>query len=410
MIDEKNKTKEQLLNENEKLKQKLAETENAIIDLKQDVTNRKQAEETLRKNETKSQSWLEKSPVCTKIVDLDFNLQYMSSAGIKALKIDDVTKFYGKPYPMDFFPDSFKIPMIKDLKKVKETGKIISQESSLFDTDGNKLWFRATIIPVDDEKGQIDYFLVISLDISERKLVEQNLKAALEKAQESERLKSAFLANMSHEIRTPMNGILGFIDMLSTPGLSESKKQEFTNIISQSSNRLLNTINDLIDISKIEADQVKISKSDICVNKLLDELYVFFEPETKTKELSLISLPLSEDKTTILGDNDKLYGILRNLIKNAIKYTDKGSITYGCTLKNNYIEFFVEDTGIGVPEDQQETIFDRFIQADISNTRAFEGSGLGLSIAKAYVEMMGGKISLLSKEGKGSKFIFSIPT
>ncbi len=246
------------------------------------------------------------------------------------------------------------------------------------------------------------------LDITERKMAEKNLKAALEHAQESDRLKSAFLTNMSHEIRTPMNGILGFVDLLNTPELSDSKRTEFTNIINMSSGRLLNTINNLIDLSKIEAGQVKISNSMICLNKLFNELYVFFDREVKAKGLSLISSP-PENQITIFTDNDKLYGILVNLIKNAIKYTEKGSITFGYNIKNDFIEFFVEDSGIGVPEYKQKAIFDRFVQADIGDTRAFEGSGLGLSIAQAYVEMLGGEIWMKSTEGKGTKFIFTIP-
>lgn len=380
-----------------------------IIGLGQDISKRKEMEDVLRGNEIKSQYWLENSPVCTKIVDLDLNLQYMSSAGIRALEIDDITEFYGKPYPLKFSPDPFKTVMINNFKEAKKTGKIIKQEAPIFSSSGKEIWFHSTIVPVNDDKGKLDYIMVVSSDINERKQAERDLETALERALESDRLKSAFLANISHEIRTPMNGIMGFIDLLDAPGLSDSKKHEFINVVKESSNRLLNTINDLIDISKIESGQVKISKSDICINKLFGELYTFFEPEIKAKGLSLIFSAIPDkEKNTFFVDNDKLYAVLRNLIKNSIKYTDKGSISYACTLKGDFIEFFVEDTGIGVPEDRQEAIFDSFIQADMGDTRAFEGSGLGLSIARAYVKIMGGEMSLISEEGKGAKFIFTI--
>ncbi|MBE9466900.1 MAG: PAS domain S-box protein [Bacteroidetes bacterium] len=269
-------------------------------------------------------------------------------------------------------------------------------------------------------KQDMDVLQIISHQVSislERKKTEENLKSALEKALESERLKSAFLANMSHEIRTPMNGIIGFVKLLDNPEFSTSEKKEFTDIINKSSKRLLDTIKDIIDISKIDAGQIKISKTETSINKIFDELYAFFSLEANKKGLKLISEPtLSNEKATILTDNVKLHAILSNLIKNSIKFTKKGSITFGYFRKENFIEFYVNDTGIGVPENRKEAIFNRFVQADIKDTRVFEGSGLGLSIAKAYVLMLGGEIRLqsedesLSFEKAGwSKFIFTIP-
>ncbi|RLD63712.1 MAG: hypothetical protein DRJ01_03070 [Bacteroidetes bacterium] len=261
---------------------------------------------------------------------------------------------------------------------------------------------------------------IISHQISislERKKNEQNLKEALEKALESDRLKTAFLANMSHEIRTPMNGILGFVNLLNNPEISPSDKNEFTQIIRNSSKRLLDTINDIIDISKIDAGEIKISNTKTSINNLMNELYDFFLQEANNKGLQLISKPtLSEDKAFIYTDNVKLHAILTNLIKNAIKFTKQGSVTFGYFLKGEFMEFYVEDTGIGVPKNRQEAIFNRFEQADIRDSRVFEGSGLGLAIAKAYVLMLGGQIKLESEEENHegekpswSKFIFTIP-
>ncbi len=248
------------------------------------------------------------------------------------------------------------------------------------------------------------------IEINKHKTTSINLLKAKEKAEESDRLKSAFLSNMSHEIRTPMSGILGFSNLLKDPGLSAIKKHEFTNIIQKNSYRLLNTINDLVDISKIEAGQMKVSNSETHLNQLLDELYAFFAPEANSKGLTLTTLPmLSFDGFTIFTDNNKLHGILTNLIKNAIKYTEKGRITFGYFQEDNFIKFFVKDTGIGVPKDRQQAIFNRFEQADIEDTKVLEGSGLGLAIAKAYVEMLGGRLWMTSEEGKGSNFMFTVP-
>ncbi len=262
---------------------------------------------------------------------------------------------------------------------------------------------------ISNEKGK-EIIHTVWRDITERRMAQKKITDALEKATESDRLKSAFLANMSHEIRTPMNGIIGFTNLLNDSDLNSTERQKYTAIINKSSVRLLNTINDLIDISKIEAGQIKVSLNEISINKLLDELHGFFKPEVTLKGLSLISLPsLADNEDTVLTDGVKLHGILTNLIKNAIKFTEKGRITFGYYLKEEFIEFFVKDTGIGIPKNRQQAIFNRFVQADIEDTRVFEGSGLGLTISKNYIEMLGGEIWLLSEVGKGSCFKFTVP-
>ena len=267
--------------------------------------------------------------------------------------------------------------------------------------------FRCKVICNDKE---IPIFIQGSFhDISQRKKTEEELTNALNKARESDRLKSAFLANMSHEIRTPMNGILGFINLLVTPGISDREKEKFLEIINKSGNRLLNTINDLIDISKIEAGIISLNIHKFSLIKLLDELSSFFEPLAKSKNINLILLPeISNGDDPIYSDNEKLHSILSNLIKNSIKFTKEGSITIGYKYNNNFIEFYIEDTGIGIPKNRQEAIFNRFEKADIEDTMVYEGSGLGLAITKAYVEILGGTIEVKSEEGLGSKFTFTI--
>jgi len=240
------------------------------------------------------------------------------------------------------------------------------------------------------------------------------LIGAKEKAEESDRLKSAFLANMSHEIRTPMNGILGFAELLKEPKLTGEEQQEYIGIIEKSGARMLNIINDIIDISKIESEQMEVNISVTNVNEQIEYIYTFFKPEVERKGMQIFfqnSLP--EKEAIIKTDREKVYAILTNLVKNAIKYSDKGTINFGYNLKMNRelaeLEFFVKDTGIGILKDRQEVVFHRFVQADISDKRAYQGAGLGLSITKAYVEMLGGKIWVESEEGKGSTFYFTIP-
>ncbi|WP_111707412.1 PAS domain-containing hybrid sensor histidine kinase/response regulator [Lutibacter citreus] len=276
--------------------------------------------------------------------------------------------------------------------------------------DGEVRWiFAGGNLELNEQGKPIKMFGVVR-DVTEQKNIEQKLINSKEKAEESDRLKSAFLANMSHEIRTPMNGILGFINLLNEPNLNKYEIEAYSKIINKSGNRLLNTINDIIDISKVESGEIDIITSKIYLNNELEELYSFHIPEANTKGISLIIEPsLLTEQLVVFTDGHKLHGILTNLIKNAIKYTETGSITFGYSLKNNFIEFFVKDTGIGIPKKRIDAIFNRFEQADIEDTRVFEGSGLGLAISKAYSEMLGGEIFVESEEGKGSKFSFTIP-
>jgi len=300
-------------------------------------------------------------------------------------------------------------------------GKIWRGEFYNKKKNGDYFWESVTITPIKNEFGEITNFLEIKEDITalkenENKLHIQNkeLIKAKEKAEESDRLKSAFLANMSHEIRTPMNGILGFTNLLKEPRLKDNEKEQYINIIKKSSDRMLNTIDDIIDISRIEANQVDIVKTEISVNKILNELFDFFNLEAKSKGIELIYKPsLSDNEANIITDKMKLEAILSNFIKNAIKFTINGNVTFGCLLITNNsfkeLKFYVKDTGIGIPQSSTKSIFNRFEQADIKNTIIFDGLGLGLSISKSYAEMLGGKIWAESEEGIGSQFYFTIP-
>lgn len=247
--------------------------------------------------------------------------------------------------------------------------------------------------------------------ISERIWMIKDLTTAKEKAEESDRLKSAFLANMSHEIRTPMNGILGFAELLKKPNLSGDKQHEYIGIIEKSGTRMLNIINDIIDISKIESGLMKVDLNGTNVNEQIEYIYTFFKPEVEAKGMKLsFNTPLPSKEANVSTDREKLYAILTNLVKNAIKYSKEGSIEIGYQIEGEGgLQFFVKDTGIGIPKDRQEAIFERFIQADIADKMGYQGAGLGLSITRAYVEMLGGTIWVESEEGVGSTFYFTIP-
>ena len=300
------------------------------------------------------------------------------------------------------------------MNRVLNTG-IPEMFETEFDLITGKNWFRSTYYPILDENKEVNSVQVISQNITEIKKAQQELITAKDRAEESDRLKSAFLANMSHEIRTPMNGILGFADLLKEPMLSDDQQKHYISIIEKSGRRMLNLINDIITISKIESGSKDVVISEINVNEIMEYIFTFFTPETEKKGILLSNKKTLSDNALIFNtDKEKLYGILTNLVKNAIKFTDYGSIEMGYSITSSpseqqVLKFYVKDTGIGIPKDRQEAIFERFIQADIESKQARQGAGLGLSIAKAYIEQLGGEIWLESEEGIGSSFYFTIP-
>jgi PAS domain S-box-containing protein len=314
----------------------------------------------------------------------------------------------------DFFPKEKADFFIgKDREVLNSDNPLIIVEEVINTKDGTKI-LHTKKVAIKDKNGKVKYLLGISEDITAKKEIERELITAKEQAEQSDRLKSAFLANMSHEIRTPMNGILGFADLLKQPDLSDEKQQKYIGIIQKSGTRMLNIINDIVDISKIEAGLMQVDIKDSNINEQIEYIYTFFKPEVEAKGLQfLIKNTLPEIEANIKTDREKLYAILTNLIKNAIKFTNKGYIEFGYQLiKDNgaaKLEFYVKDTGIGIPADRQDVIFERFIQADISNLMVLQGTGLGLSISKAYVEILGGNIWLESKENVGTTFYFTIP-
>ena len=369
-----------------------------------DITQRKKKEQEI----SRLYQAIGQSHSCVALCDLEgyfiyVNPKYCELSGYSKAELlgKHSNIFKSGKHSNQFYKDLWECITSGDTWK----GEIVNKKK-----DGELFTESARISPVVNEEGVITHYIKASLDITKDIEIKAELIKSKEKAEESDRLKTAFLNNMSHEIRTPLNGMLGFIEFIVDPDYGEEEKKKFVSIVQKSSDRLLKTVSDIIDISKIEAGQVDLVVEDVCLNKTQNELLSLFAAEADAKGLSLHFLPTLSDKNSkIITDNQKFYGVLSNLIKNAIKFTDVGSIEFGYVLKQDILEFFVRDTGVGIPKNRQTAIFNRFEQADIQDTRAFEGSGLGLSIARSYVEMMGGVMWMSSTEGIGSEFKFTLP-
>jgi signal transduction histidine kinase len=328
--------------------------------------------------------------------------------------------------PVEFSEGLF-IQMIDDIIAIPEgihynyhelREKIIRGEIQKYKTEilvtthsGNKKWIKDTAVPVKDEKtGRVTGLAGILFDINEHKQTLLQLDKAMERATESDRLKTAFLNNLSHEIRTPLNAIVGFSTLMGEPGQVPGSRMEFMDIITHSSDHLLEIVDDVLEISKIETKIVRVIKKEVNLNQLMQRVYDRFLPAAIEKNIMLkMDLLMHEKEIIITTDGYKLFQSLTNLLSNAIKFTIEGKVEFGCHLKDDMIEFFVCDTGIGILLEHQPSIFKPFFQAESSSTKRYEGTGLGLSIAKAYINLLGGEIWFNSEPGEGSVFCFNIP-
>ena len=413
-----------------------------LVGVINDITERKQAEQSLQEknlkieaqnteliiskdkaeeSEKKFRKSIENAPYPL-MIHAEGEVIQLSEAwtrisGYTIIDIPNIVQWTSKAYGENAIPSQEFIDKLYEIDSMQYDG-----EWEITIKNGEKRIWDFSTSPIGILSDGRKAVISMAADITDRKIVENKLEIqnkeliiSTEKAKESDRLKTAFLANMSHEIRTPMNGILGFSDLLKEPGLSGEEQREYINIIEKSGARMLNIISEIMDISKIESGQMEIFLNEVDINEKLKDVYKLLKPEADSKKLDLSFKSLMPDEKAItLTDRNKFDSILTNLVKNAIKYTDKGSIAFGCEIVEtshdlSLLQFYVKDTGIGIPKDRQEAIFERFIQADIQDIMARQGAGLGLSIAKAFVEMLGGRIWVESEVGEGSTFYFALP-
>jgi signal transduction histidine kinase len=272
-------------------------------------------------------------------------------------------------------------------------------------------WILDTSVPIfDEETGKVIGSTGILYDDSARKQILDRLVLSRQQEGETERLKAAFLHNISHEIRTPLNAIVGFSTLLEEYNESAEKRREYLDIISRSSDHLLEIIDNIMEISKLEAKSVKIRRERVDLDLVLWKIYELSRHTASEKgiELKYVVMPDSGNPE-VWTDSYKIIQVLRNLVGNALKFTLKGKVEYGYRHKEGTIEFFVSDTGIGIPAEHHDKVFSRFFQGDVTEKRNYGGTGLGLAISKAYIELLGGDIWFTSCPGEGSVFRFTIP-
>jgi PAS domain S-box-containing protein len=382
-----------------------------VYGIYRNISDRKKADLALRASEEKLRNILYSSPDAITVSDLRGYITECNQAALDIFECDTDGELIGVNANQFVIPE-LKRKGIESLKRVLRNGFVKNIEFELITRKGNQVFVSLSASLIRDTNDKPIGIATITQDISDRKAYERNLEAAKEKAEESDRLKSAFLANMSHEIRTPMNAILGFSELLRIEEVTKEVRDEYTKIIHNKGNELMLIINDIIDISKIEAGDVKIQKSDLKVNGFLQSIHQHYSKEKSLMNKDHIQLRLEiPDKAdpVIHTDPARLKQVLNNLINNALKFTQEGFIEIGYCLRHQGVEFYVRDTGIGVTREKQHIIFDRFRQVDESLNSQFGGTGLGLAISKNLVNMLGGEIWIKSAEDSGSTFYFTLP-
>ncbi len=375
-----------------------------LVGIGRDITEQKLAQEKI----LKLSMGIEQSSATIVITDLNGTIEYVNPAFTATSGWSEEEAIGLNPRVLK--SGNMETAVYKNLWKSISSGNVWRGELQNKKKDGSLYWEWATITAIKNDKGIKTNYIAIKEDITERKKMQAELIQAKEKAEESDRLKSAFLANMSHEIRTPLNSIIGFSELLGDPSFDEKQKDEFRQTIVDNGNNLLVIISDIMDFSMLEARQMKIRKELISTRKLLIELQNDFSKKANQKGIEF-RIDLSQNIPDIQIESDlyRIRQVFNNLIGNALKFTQQGYIEIGYQAEKDIVTFHIKDTGIGIDSAYHQSIFERFRQVDLAKTRRYGGNGLGLAISKNLVELLGGTIWVESEPDRFSNFIFTIP-
>jgi PAS domain S-box-containing protein len=393
----------------------------ALLTISRNITRSKYSEQALVESENRMSTVFDSAPVIMMLINEKREILQINKKGIQGLNLtkkDYRLLPFGEAYKcinafenpagcgagvrcgdcvvrrtiQDTFTNGTEHVKVEATLHTKDTKYYILLSSALLKNDVTK----EVLLTVDD--------------VTEQRLMQEELKQSVQKAEESDRLKSAFLQNMSHEIRTPLNGILGFSGLLDSEELSPEERSYYIDVINQSSNQLLSIVDDILSISRLETGQIEVLSEQVNVNAMMQELFAVYN--TKASERNIVishGKELDDKQSIVFSDSEKLRQVLDNLLSNALKFTHEGHVKFGYHCKGNTLQFYIEDTGIGIKESDHSRIFERFQQVDFDSTRVYGGTGLGLTIAKGNTELLGGKIWLDSLPGKGSTFYFTLP-
>jgi len=364
-----------------------------------DITERIERENLLKKLTMA----VEQSPVSILITNLDGAIEYGNPKVCETTgySLEELAGQNPRILKSGFKPSS----AYKELWETIISGKIWHGEFLNRRKNGDLYWESATISPIFDNEGNIINFLAVKEDITNIKKLISELQEAKDKAESGDLLKTAFIKSISHEIRTPLNGIVGMSEQILNSSISLQIKEQLLGLIKESSARLINTVNSYLDISMIVSGNIVVEVKPFDVNQLLNSIKNEIQPACISKNLTLeLHIPVTPQELILNTDADILLKILTHLLNNAIKFTNSGNVDFGYEIKNNHIEFFVKDTGIGIDKGYLPFIFEAFTQADVSDSREYEGSGLGLSIAYRLVHLLSGEIRVKSEKDNGASF------
>lgn len=378
--------------------------DNFVLSIARNISERKKSEEKIRQLSL----GVEQSPASIIITNLDGKIQYVNKkfTEVSGYCAEEVLGQNPRILKSGKMPDRVYKKLWTTISSGKEwQGEIINRRKNQ-----SLYWELVSISPVKNEKGEATHYIAVKEDITGRKEMEAELRKAKHKAEESNKLKSEFLSNMSHEIRTPMNGIIGFASLLEDNDLSSGSRKNYVQIIQNSTRQLLHIIDEILEVSKLQTHQVKKVDREININELLIRCFSEFDKVAKNKGLSLyVKKGLSDKAAHVYVDGEKLHKVMDNLLDNALKFAQQGYVEMGYTQKGDKLTFYVKDTGIGIDPKAHKLIFEQFSQEDKRLSRSAGGLGLGLSIVKGNVELLNGKIRLVSNKGEGSTFFVEIP-